>query len=69
MAKKKKENIHQLSDKELASDLHDEREKLFKMKYSHSTVPLKNPLVIRAIRRNIARLQTVEHMRKLQNNK
>ena len=61
--KKKKEDIHQLTDKELASELHDAQEKLFKMRYSHAAVPVKNPLEIRLLRRRVAQLLTISRLR------
>lgn len=64
--RKKGEDIHQLSDRELDSALHDIEEKLFRLKYSHSTVKMKNPLQIRALRRRVARLKTEERLREIQ---
>jgi large subunit ribosomal protein L29 len=57
--KKKKIDIHQVTDQELDTDLHESVQKLFRLRYSHAAVPLKNPLEIRHLRRHVARLKTV----------
>ncbi|MBD3271749.1 MAG: 50S ribosomal protein L29 [Elusimicrobia bacterium] len=62
--KKKKEDIHQYTDAELETEIHETREKLFTMRYSHSVAPVKNPLLIRSLRRQLARLLTVERQRR-----
>jgi large subunit ribosomal protein L29 len=60
MAQEKKEiNIKDLTVDELKVRLKEAREKLFRLKFSHKTTSLKNPLVIRATRRDVARLLTV----------
>jgi large subunit ribosomal protein L29 len=60
MAKEKKEiNIKELTEDELKSKLLETREKLFKLKFGHKTTPLKNPLEIRVLRRQIARILTI----------
>ncbi len=61
--KKKKIDTHQLSEQELDTELHESTQKLFRLQYSHSTVPLKNPLEIRSLRRYVARLKTIKHER------
>lgn len=66
MVKKKKENLHELTDKELDSGLHEARDAYFKLRYSHAVVPTKNPLYIRTLRRRIAQLKTIHRERELQ---
>ncbi len=44
---------------ELESKLRDSKEHLFRLKFRHSSTPLKNGLEIRAIRRSIARFKTL----------
>ena len=69
LKKKKGEDIHQLSDREIESELHDAREQLFRLRYSHVSVPLKNPLRIRYTRRRIAQMNTIKKIReKAKNN-
>ena len=66
MAKEKKEvNIRELTDIELNTKLLEAREKLFKMKFSHKTTPLKNPLEIRILRRQIATILTLMREKEL----
>jgi len=57
---KKKENIeyNQLSVDELKRRLLEGREELFKARFKNSSAPLKNPLMIRTLRREVARLAT-----------
>ena len=66
MKKKKNLKLHELSDRELESELHETDEKLFRIMYSHSAVPLKNPLEIRINRRRLAQLKTIKRQRELQ---
>lgn len=58
MKAKEKEAGKTLSLKELLSQLHDAQEKQFKLKFKHQVAPLKNPLEIKHLRRQIARLKT-----------
>jgi large subunit ribosomal protein L29 len=44
---------------ELNEKLGDLKDKIFKLKFHHSTTVLKNPLVIRWMRRDIARIKTL----------
>jgi large subunit ribosomal protein L29 len=46
-------------DVELKAKLSELQDKLFKLKFRHYTAPVKNPLEIREIRRNIARIKTL----------
>ncbi|MBN1384937.1 MAG: 50S ribosomal protein L29 [Elusimicrobia bacterium] len=63
MAKAKKEvrfeQIKELTVDELKSKLIETREKLFRLKFGHKTTPLKNPLELRTLRKQIARILTV----------
>jgi large subunit ribosomal protein L29 len=62
MAKEKKEvNIKELTVDELKSKLLEAKEKLFKLKFAHKVTPVKNPLEIRILRRQIARVNTIIH--------
>ena len=48
-----------MSDAELNAKLNDYQDKIFKLRFRHSTAPLKNGLEIRTIRRDIARIKTL----------
>jgi large subunit ribosomal protein L29 len=58
MAKKEKIDYRELSADELQVRLRESREKLFQMRFQSATAPLKNPHLISATRREIARLLT-----------
>jgi large subunit ribosomal protein L29 len=55
-----------LPDNELAEALDRARDELFRMKLGNYTNQLENPLVVRAKRREVARIMTVMHSRKLE---
>jgi large subunit ribosomal protein L29 len=60
MAKKAaKESLQAMSVQELEALLRESQEKSFKLRFQHATNPLKNPMEIRAARRQIAKLLTV----------
>jgi large subunit ribosomal protein L29 len=60
-AREKKEEIGELSPKELQARLGEAQEARFRLQFRHLSSPLKNPMQIRAKRREIARLMT--HLR------
>ena len=60
MAKKvAKESLHELSVSELEARLRESQEKCFRLKFQHTSNPLKNPMEIRTARRAIARVRTI----------
>ena len=65
MAKKAKdrESLQEMSAKELQARLEDVQESRFRLQFRHATSPLKNPMEIRHVRRQIARLKTVIRMK------
>ncbi|HRO74628.1 MAG TPA: 50S ribosomal protein L29 [Crocinitomicaceae bacterium] len=63
----KREDITKLSLEELVNTVKSSEEQLGKMKLSHSVSPIENPLQIRTLRRNIARLKTELTKRETQN--
>ncbi len=62
---KKKEKVHynQLTEIELLKELSTHRQDLFKARFRASTAPLKNPMEIRTLRKEIARLMTFLSMK------
>ncbi len=59
MAKKAtKESLHEMSKQELETRLQDAQEKSFRLRFQHTTNPLKNPMEIRTARRDIAKVLT-----------
>jgi large subunit ribosomal protein L29 len=53
------QEIKAMTPKELEAKLSESKEKLFRMRFRHSSTPLKNPLEIRTTRRLIAKLVTL----------
>jgi large subunit ribosomal protein L29 len=64
MAKKQKENYKEMTDDELRKSLEDKRGLLFKRRLQSRAVPLKNPMVIRLTRRDVARILTQISLRR-----
>ena len=56
---KKDINLRELTADELKARFEESKEKLFHLKFGHKTTPLKNPLEIRYLRRQIARILTI----------
>jgi large subunit ribosomal protein L29 len=53
-----KENLNNLELNTLKSKISDEQLRLKKMHFAHAMTPLENPMLIRGLRKDIARLQT-----------
>jgi large subunit ribosomal protein L29 len=53
------DEIIQLSEPEIRQKLEDSLEELQNLKFQHATHQLDNPLLIRGVRRDVARLITV----------
>ncbi len=58
MATKKYIELQEFSNEELANELKETESKYQKLQFDHSVKGLDNPMVIRAVRRDIARLNT-----------
>ncbi|OJU78809.1 MAG: 50S ribosomal protein L29 [Bacteroidetes bacterium 47-18] len=56
--KNKGEQISSLSVEQLKDQINEQSENLKRMKFSHSINPIENPMTIRSVRRQIARLKT-----------
>ena len=54
----KAQEIKNLTTEELTGRIAEEKAQLDNLKFTHSISPLDNPMVIRATRRNIARMMT-----------
>jgi large subunit ribosomal protein L29 len=57
--------LRDLPDNELQEALANARDEYFRMRLGNYTNQLENPLVLRAKRREVARIMTVMHARKL----
>ena len=65
----KSSELKELSLKELEERIDNERNFITKMRLNHAISPLDNPLKIRGIRRDIARMETELKIRQLAENK
>jgi len=65
----KKESINKtlvdMSDADLKARISEDQVRLTKLKFSHAISPLENPMTIRGLRKDVARLQTELQKRKL----
>jgi large subunit ribosomal protein L29 len=57
----KTDEIAQLPEEEIKQRLEDSSDELQNLKFQHATHQLDNPLQIRTVRRDIARLKTILH--------
>ena len=64
----KKESLRELSVADLNERLETARTQLVKMNLNHAASPLENPNLIRATRKNIARLLTELRRREIEQN-
>jgi len=62
---KAKEDVANLSDQELAESLRNLKGELFNLRFQLATGALDNPMRIREVRRQIARVRTVQRERQL----
>jgi large subunit ribosomal protein L29 len=51
-------SIHGLNETDLKARLEEEKLRLKKLEFAHAISPLENPMTLRGVRRDIARLQT-----------
>ena len=51
-------SIRSLNESELKARLEEEKLRMKKLEFAHAISPLENPMTIRGVRRDIARLQT-----------
>ncbi len=61
----KAEEIRELGDAELAHELADRKLELFRLRFRRATMELENPKLPGRIRRDIARIKTILHERRL----
>ena len=50
--------LNGMSDSDLQARLNEDKLRLKKLKFAHAISPLENPMTIRGVRRDIARLKT-----------
>jgi large subunit ribosomal protein L29 len=57
-------SIHGMNEQDLKARLEEDKQRLKKMEFAHAISPLENPMTIRGLRKDIARLQTELRNRK-----
>ena len=65
MAAKVKLDLKSLSEQDLKDKIAEEQLRLKKITFSHAITPIENPMSIRSLRREIARMKTELHKREL----
>ena len=65
----KVEEIRKMSDEELSSELASLKEELFKLRFQLATNQLDNPAQIAQVKRDIARIMTIQREKQLAANK
>ena len=61
-------SIQSLNDSDLAARIKEDELRLKKLQFAHSISPLENPVSIRGLRRDIARLKTELKKKQSENN-
>ena len=59
-------SIHGMSESDLKARLEEDKLRLKKLEFAHAISPLENPMTIRGVRKDIARLKTELKKRKQQ---
>jgi large subunit ribosomal protein L29 len=59
--------IRELTDQEIAERIEQLEEERFRLRFRSATQQLDNPMLLRHIRRDLARLKTVQRERQAQN--
>ncbi len=62
---KVKLDLKSLSEQDLKDKITEEQLRLKKITFSHAITPIENPMSIRSLRREIARMKTELHKREL----
>ena len=60
----KARELRELTDEELESKLHELKEELFSLRFKRTTGNISNPLRLRTIRKEIARIKTIQRERR-----
>lgn len=59
-------SVKEMSGTDLKARIQEEEMRLKKLEFAHAITPLENPMSIRALRKNLARLKTELHTRKVE---
>lgn len=61
----KVEQMRQMTDEEIDAKLKEYKEELFNLRFRMATGQLDNPMQLRAVRKSIARVKTIQREREL----
>ncbi len=61
----KAQEVHNMTNEELAKKLGDLKEELFNLRFRHATGQLENPNVLNTVKKDIARVKTVIREREI----
>ena len=59
-------SIHGMNEQDLNARLEEDKQRLKKLEFAHTISPLENPMTIRSLRKDIARLKTELKLKKEQ---
>jgi large subunit ribosomal protein L29 len=59
-------SIHGMNEQDLKARMEEDKQRLKKLEFAHAISPLENPMTLRGLRKDIARLQTEIKNRQLQ---
>ena len=59
-------SIHGMNEQDLHARLEEDKQRLKKLEFAHTISPLENPMTLRSLRRDIARLKTELMLKKEQ---
>ena len=62
----KTEEIRDLADADIEQKIEEAQEELFRLRFRSATQPLENPVLLRTLRRDIARMKTILRERELE---
>jgi large subunit ribosomal protein L29 len=62
----KTEEIRDLEDDEIREKIEEAQEELFRLRFRSATQLLENPMLVRSLRRDIARMKTILRERELE---
>ncbi|MEX0892666.1 MAG: 50S ribosomal protein L29 [Gemmatimonadota bacterium] len=61
-------DIREMTDAEIQERIEESKEELFRLRYRSATQQLENPLLLRILRRDVARMRTILREREMTNN-
>ena len=62
----KSEEIRELADADIEQQIEELQEELFRLRFRSATQMLENPMLVRTLRRDIARMKTILRERELE---